>query len=98
MDRGRRYQQLIETESAFFRRPGTNRMFMIQNATGDEAYQLVPGTNDGSVTDNNGNLTDTFGAGDFWLMRFKGTADSPASSMTQATCRISSPNKPMGKR
>ncbi len=78
MDRGRRYQQLIETESAFFRRPGTNRMFMIQNATGDEAYQLVPGTNDGSVTDNNGNLTDTFGAGDFWLMRFKGTADSPA--------------------
>ncbi len=77
MDRGRRYQQLINNEATFFRRPGTNRMFMIQNAAGDEAYQLVPGTNDGSVTDANGNLSDTFGAGDFWLMRFQGTAGSP---------------------
>jgi hypothetical protein len=77
MDRGRRYQQLIETESAFFKRPGTNRMFMIQNAAGDEAYQLVPGTNDGRVTDDTGNLTDPFGVGDFWLMRFQGTAGSP---------------------
>ena len=77
MDRGRRYQQLIENESTFFKRPGTNRMFMIQNATGDEAYQLVPGSNDGSVSDANGNLTDTFGGGDLWLMRFQGTAASP---------------------
>ena len=80
MDRGRKYQQLIQTESAFFKRPGTNRMFMIQNASGDEAYQLVPGSNDGRVTDDNGNLTDTFGAGDFWLMRFRGRPPLRASS------------------
>ena len=77
MERGRKYQQLIESESAFFKRPGTNRTFKIQNATGDEAYQLIPGTNDGRVTDDNGNLTDTFGAGDFWFMRFQGTSASP---------------------
>ncbi len=50
---------------------------MIQNSAGDEAYQLVPGTNDGKVLNDAGTLVDTFGAGDFWLMRFKGTAGSP---------------------
>jgi len=77
MDRGRRYQQLIQTESALFKRTQTSRSIMIQSAAGDEAYQIVPGTNDGKVLDDLGNMVDTFGAGDFWLMRFKGTADSP---------------------
>ena len=77
MDRGRRYQQLIQTESALFKRSQTSRSIMIQSAAGDEAYQIVPGTNDGKVLDDLGNMVDTFGAGDFWLMRFKGTADSP---------------------
>jgi hypothetical protein len=77
LDRGRKYRTPIETESAFFKKPQTNRSLLIQNGSGDEAYQLVPGTNDGKVTDDNGNLTDTFGAGDIWIMRFKGTAASP---------------------
>ena len=77
MDRGRRYQQLIQTESALFKRTQTSRSIMIQSAGRDEAYQIVPGTNDGKVLDDLGNMVDTFGAGDFWLMRFKGTADSP---------------------
>ncbi len=77
MDRGRRFQQLVETESALFKRSQTSRSIMIQNSAGDEAYQLVPGTNDGKVLNDAGTLVDTFGAGDFWLMRFKGTAGSP---------------------
>lgn len=77
MERGRRFRQLISTESMFFKRPGVSRGLLIQNASGDEAYQLVPGLNDGRVIDDNGNLVDTFGAGDFWLMQFKGTAAAP---------------------
>ncbi len=77
MERGRRYQKLVETESDFFKKPQTSRSLMIQNATGEEAYQLVPGLNDGLVTNASGNLTDTFGAGDFWVMRFKGTPSTP---------------------
>lgn len=77
MDRGRRYQTLVETESAFFKRPQTSRTLMIQNSTGDEAYQIVPGTNDGRVLNDAGDLVDPFGGGDFWLTRFKGTAAAP---------------------
>jgi hypothetical protein len=77
MERGRRFRQPLDTETSFFKRTQTNRSLLIQNGSGDEAYQLVPGTNDGKVTDDNGNLTDAFGAGDFWIMRFKGTAGSP---------------------
>ena len=77
IERGRRYRQLVDAESMFFKRTQTSRAILIQNASGDEAYQLVPGTNDGTVTDPNGNLIDTFGGGDFWLMRFKGTTDAP---------------------
>ncbi len=77
MDRGRKYQKLVETESEFFKKPQTSRRLMIQNSSGNEAYQIVPSPNDGAVVDGNGNLVDAFGAGDFWVMRFKGTAASP---------------------
>ncbi len=77
MDRGRRYQKLVENEAEFFKRPATSRTLMIQNATGDEAYQIIPGTNDGAVVNGLGALIDPFGAGDFWVMRFKGTSASP---------------------
>lgn len=77
MDRGRRYQKLLDTETALFKRSQTSRTLLIQNANGDEAYQLVPGTNDGVVTNEVGDLVDAFGGGDFWLTRFKGTAASP---------------------
>ncbi len=50
---------------------------MIQNNSGDEAYQLVPGTNDGTVLNANGDLVDTFGGGDTWFMKFSGTAAAP---------------------
>ena len=77
MDRGRRFQTLLETEATLFKRSRTSRSLMIQNSTGDEAYQLVPGTNDGAVLDATDNLIDSFGVADFWLLRFKGTAASP---------------------
>jgi len=77
LERGRKYQRPVTTESAFFKSVPQNRSLLIHNASGDEAYQLVPGTNDGAVLDAVGNLFDPFGAGDFWLMRFKGTAAAP---------------------
>lgn len=77
VERGRRFLRQINTESAIFRNYQTNRSILIQNADGDEAYQLTPGLNDGSVATPTGILTDTFGGGDFWLMRFKGTAAAP---------------------
>ena len=77
VERGRKFLKPVTTEAAIFRSYQTNRGFLIQNATGDEAYQLTPNLTDGSVTNAEGALSDTFGAGDFWLLRFKGTADAP---------------------
>lgn len=77
MERGRKFLRPIETESAFFRNYARNRSFLIQNANGDEAYTLVPNPTDSAVTDALGNLTDPYGKGDFWLLRFQGTAASP---------------------
>lgn len=77
LERGRKFLKQVDTEAAYFKSVPKNRSFLIQNAAGDEAYQLVPGTNDGAVLDATGNLVDPFGAGDFWLMRFKGTAAAP---------------------
>lgn len=77
MERGRKFLNPITTESAFFRNYTRNRSFLIQNSTGDEAYTLVPNPTDSAVTDVLGNLTDPFGKGDFWLLRFQGSAASP---------------------
>lgn len=77
MERGRRFQRPIETESAFFRNYARNRSILIQNANGDEAYTITPNLSDSSVTDALGNLTDPFGRGDFWLLRFQGIAANP---------------------
>lgn len=77
VERGRKFLKPVATESAILRETQTNRSFLIQNAGGNEAYQITPGMNDGSVTNAQGVLTDTFGGGDFWFMRFQGTADSP---------------------
>ncbi|MCS6874407.1 MAG: hypothetical protein N2Z23_03215 [Pyrinomonadaceae bacterium] len=77
VERGRKFIRQILTEAAIFRDYQFNRSFLIQNANGDEAYIITPGMNDGSVTDAFGNLVDTFGAGDFWLLRFQGTPDNP---------------------
>lgn len=77
LDRGRKFLKLLDTETMLFKNVQKSRSLLIQNSTGDEAYQLVPGTNDGQVVDANGNLVDSFGGGDLWIMQFKGTAGSP---------------------
>lgn len=77
LDRGRRFLSLIETEAQIFKSVQKSRSLLIQNSSGDEAYQLVPGTNDGTVLNATGDLVDAFGLGDFWVMQFKGTAASP---------------------
>ena len=77
VERGRKFLTPISTEAAIFRKYQLNRGFLIQNSDGDEAYQITPGDSDGSVTNAAGVLTDTFGAGDFWLLRFKGTPGAP---------------------
>ena len=77
LERGRRFQVPVTTEAAIFRDPQLKRGFLIQNSTSDEAYQITPSPNDGSVTDANGVLNDTFGGGDFWLMQYKGTPTVP---------------------
>jgi hypothetical protein len=63
LERGRRYLKRLDTETTFFKNIGTNRSLLIQHATGDEAYMLVPNKTDGVV--------DTFGVSDFWLLRYK---------------------------
>lgn len=77
VERGRRFIKPVTTEAAIFRSYQLNRRFLVQNANGDEAYQITPNQTDGAVADSAGALFDTFGAGDFWLLRFKGTADAP---------------------
>lgn len=76
VQKGRNPLALITTEAARLRH--TQAGFMIQSVSGKEAYQITPGSNDGTVTNAQGILTDTFGAGDFWLMQFKGTAGAPS--------------------
>jgi hypothetical protein len=63
MERGRRFQQPITTETRMDKKHQTKRSLLIQNATGDEAYMLVPNLSDGVV--------DTFGVNDLWVMRYK---------------------------
>ena len=77
VERGKKFLTPIRTESAFFRNYARNRSFVIQNANGNEAYSITPNLTDSTVTDANGVLTDTFGKGDFWLLRFQGTAANP---------------------
>ncbi len=78
MERGRKFLTPVATETAMFRNTQRNRGFLIQNSTSDEAYSITPNPNDGTVTNAQGILTDNYGAGDFWLFRFQGTAASPS--------------------
>ncbi len=77
VERGRKFLRPVTTEAMILRDYAFNRGFLIQNSTGDEAYQITPNLTDGSVTNATGILTDTFGKGDFWFLRFKGTAGEP---------------------
>lgn len=78
MERGRKFLRPLSTEAAVFRSYQLNRGFLIQNSAGNEAYQIIPGMNDGEAFFTNpGGGVETFGHGDFWIFQFKGTADSP---------------------
>jgi hypothetical protein len=77
IERGRKFQTPLTSELALLRNPTTNRSLLIQNANGDEAYQITPNLIDGSVANSAGVITDTYGAGDLWVMKFQGTAGSP---------------------
>ncbi|MGB7068051.1 MAG: hypothetical protein WBD22_01020 [Pyrinomonadaceae bacterium] len=69
VERGRKFMRPVLTESKILRNYSTNRGFVIQNANGDEAYQLTPGRTDGTA--------DAFGQNDFWLLQYQGTPASP---------------------
>ena len=69
VERGRKFLKPLTAEIRVDRNIATNRGLVIQNAAGDEAYSLIPGLLDGNA--------DAFGVGDFWLLRFKGTPESP---------------------
>ncbi|MDH3494521.1 MAG: hypothetical protein OEM82_13275, partial [Acidobacteriota bacterium] len=77
VERGRRFLQPIDTESKIFRSYQTNRSILIQNSEGNEAYQLTPNITDEEAYNFEGTTLQTYGAGDLWLMRFKGSAGSP---------------------
>ena len=76
VERGRKFLRPVKTEAEIFRNYAFNRSFLIQNANGDEAYQITPNLTDGKVTGTGETLIDTFGKGDFWFMRFKGTGQN----------------------
>ena len=77
LGRGRKFLKLIDTEAMLFKSVPKNRSLLIQNSAGNEAYQLVPGSNDGAVLNAVGDLVDSFGVGDFWVTQFKGTPAAP---------------------
>ena len=63
IQRGRKYQLPIANEIFMNKNVQTNRVLMVQNANGDEAYQIRPNPSDGTV--------DAFGVHDFWVLRYK---------------------------
>lgn len=77
IERGRRFITPITEEAKIFRSYQTNRSILIQNSNGDEAYQLVPNITDEEAYNYEGDFLQTYGAGDLWIMQFKGTPESP---------------------
>ncbi|MEO7658403.1 MAG: hypothetical protein ABIV48_02205 [Pyrinomonadaceae bacterium] len=71
----------VSTESAFFRNYDTNRGFFINNANGPEAYRIIANRTDQEAfyTNPAGSTpaVESFGKGDFWLLKFQGIGSSP---------------------
>lgn len=63
MERGRRFQLPLLTETNRNKNLQTNRSILVQNSAGDEAYMLVPNKTDGVV--------DAFGVNDIWVLQYK---------------------------
>ncbi len=78
IERGRKFLTPITTESKLFRNYQTNKSILIQSASGDEAYQLTPNITDEEAYNMEGSVLQTYGAGDLWIMQFKGTPSAPA--------------------
>ncbi len=76
LERGRKFITQIQTERKFNRNVATNRSIMVQNATGDEAYVLVPNLTDGKV--------DAYGDSDFWVLRYKTDAGNAPIEISDA--------------
>lgn len=78
MERNSKFLRQIKTEELLFKNYNLNRRLLIQNASGQEAYQIIPGPIDGSVVSPGRNIMrDSFGRGDFWILQFSGTSSSP---------------------
>lgn len=77
VERGRRFLTPITTESKIFRNYQRNRSILIQNASGDEAYQLTPNITDEEAYNYEGTTLQTYGAGDLWILQFKGSPTAP---------------------
>jgi hypothetical protein len=56
----------------------TNRGLLIQNSTGNEAYELVPNISDGIV--------DAFGVHDMWVLQYKSSGGNPIELEDGITC------------
>jgi hypothetical protein len=70
IERGRKFMKPVTSETTRLRNYQTNRSFLIQNSSGEEAYLLVPSLSDGKTND--------FGAGDFWFLKYQaGTNGEP---------------------
>jgi hypothetical protein len=70
VERGRKFLRPLVTETSKLRSYQLNRSIMIQNATGDEAYTLVPNLSDG--------VADTYGRGDMWVLKYKSVVGGSA--------------------
>jgi hypothetical protein len=77
VERGRRFLTPITEESKIFRSYQRNRSILIQNASGDEAYQLTPNITDEEAYNYEGTTLQTYGAGDLWILQFKGSPTAP---------------------
>ncbi len=78
VERGRKFGRPIATEAFMNKNIQTNKSLLIQNSTGNEAYELVPSVTDGVV--------DAFGVHDMWVLAFKGTPTAPTELEDGITC------------
>lgn len=70
VERGRKFLQPVDTEMFRNKNTATNRRLLVQNSTGNEAYELVPGDADG--------LVDVFGGHDMWVLKYKNVVGGSA--------------------
>lgn len=65
------YQPLpVSTEGRFYRTQPSAQSWLVQNTSSGDAYRIVPG-NDGTA------LNDTYGKGDFWVLKYQSSGSSP---------------------